>query len=73
VRLLHVARRPGETYLAQALVEAGHVVETATDIGEALLIAPAGAYDGLLVEVVDLAQVPDRAPGPGGRRAARWC
>jgi two-component system OmpR family response regulator len=58
VRLLHVARRPGETYLTQALVEAGHVVETATDLGEALLAAPAGAYDGLLVEVGDLAQVP---------------
>jgi two-component system OmpR family response regulator len=34
------------------------VVETAADIGEALLIAPAGAYDGLLVEVVELAEVP---------------
>jgi DNA-binding response OmpR family regulator len=58
VRLLHVARRIGETYLAQALIEAGHVVETAADVGEALLAAPAGAYDGLLVEVADLGEVP---------------
>jgi two-component system OmpR family response regulator len=67
VRLLHVARRPGETYLAQALVEAGHVVETAADIGEALLAAPAGAYDGLLVEVVDLARFPIAGLVAGGR------
>ena len=58
MRLLHVARRAGETYLAQALVEAGHVVETAADVGEALLAAPAGAYDGLLVEVADLGEAP---------------
>jgi two-component system OmpR family response regulator len=58
LRLLHVARRPGEAYLAQALAQAGHVVETATDVGEALLAAPAGAYDGLVVETADLDQVP---------------
>jgi DNA-binding response OmpR family regulator len=58
VRLLHVARRPGETYLAQALAQAGHVVETAADLSEALLAAPAGAYDGLLVEAADLGQIP---------------
>lgn len=58
MRLLHVARRVGETYLAQALIEAGHVVETAADVGEALLAAPAGAYDGVLVEVADLSEVP---------------
>lgn len=58
MRLLHVARRPGETYLAQALIEAGHVVETAADVGEALLVAQTGGYDGLLVETADLAFVP---------------
>ncbi|WP_165188956.1 response regulator transcription factor [Caulobacter soli] len=58
MRLLHVLRRPGEAYLAQALIEAGHVVEMASDIGEALLVAPAGAFDGVLVEVADLTQVP---------------
>jgi DNA-binding response OmpR family regulator len=58
VRLLHVARRRGETYLAQALVEAGYVVETAADVGEALLIALAGGYDGLLIEADDLSQIP---------------
>ena len=58
MRLLHVARRPGEAYLAQALAEAGHVVDLAADVSEALLTAPAGAYDSLLVEVVDLAQAP---------------
>lgn len=58
MRLLHVARRPGEAYLAQALAQAGHVVESAADLSEALLDAPAGAYDGLLVEVADLAEVP---------------
>ncbi len=58
MRLLHILRRPGEVYLAQALAEAGHVVETAADIGEALLVAPAGAFDGLLVEAADLDQVP---------------
>jgi hypothetical protein len=40
LRLLHVARRPGEAYLAQALAQAGHVVETAADVGEALLGRP---------------------------------
>ena len=58
MRLLHIARRPGEAYLAQALIEAGHVVEKAADVGEALLAAPAGAYDALLVETSDLADVP---------------
>ena len=58
MRLLHVARRPGEAYLTQALAEAGHVVETAADVGEALLAAPSGAYDGLLIEAADLDQLP---------------
>jgi DNA-binding response OmpR family regulator len=58
MRLLHVARRPGEAYLAQALLQAGHVVEAACDVSEALLTAPTGAYDALLIEVADLDEVP---------------
>ena len=60
MRLLHVAHRPGRVYLARALAEAGHVVDRAGDLTEALLVAPTADYDGLLIEVGDLAQVPVR-------------
>lgn len=58
MRLLHAAHRPGRAYLAHALIEAGHVVDMASDLTEVLLIAPTADYDGLLVEVVDLAEAP---------------
>lgn len=58
MHLLHVARRTGDTYLAKALTQAGHVVDRATDIGEALLATPPAPYDAVLVEAVDLADLP---------------
>ena len=60
MRLLHAAHAPGRAYLARALAEAGHVVDRAGDLTEVLLVAPTADYDGLLIEVADLAQAPVR-------------
>ncbi|MDB5455706.1 MAG: Response regulator with CheY-like receiver domain and winged-helix DNA-binding domain, partial [Caulobacter sp.] len=51
MRLLHAAHRPRDAYLAKALAQAGHVVDTAADLTEALLICADGDYDALLLEV----------------------
>ena len=56
MHLLHVTHRAGETYLVQALMQAGHVVDTADDLTEALLTALGGDYDGLVVEVAQLSE-----------------
>jgi two-component system OmpR family response regulator len=60
MRLLHAAHRPRDAYLAKALAQAGHVVDTAADLTEALLICADGDYDALLLEVADLADAPVR-------------
>jgi two-component system OmpR family response regulator len=60
MRLLHAAHRPRDAYLAKALAQAGHVVETAADLAEALLICADGDYDALLLEVADLTDIPVR-------------
>jgi two-component system OmpR family response regulator len=58
VRVLHAGLPRGDGYLARALVEAGHVVETARDLADLLLSCAGGEYDVVLIEVAR----PDQAP-----------
>jgi len=62
VRLLSVAFT-GDPYLGHALAEAGHVVETAQDLSELLLLAEGGDFDAVLVELAE--------PGPALAEVAR--
>ncbi|RAK60550.1 hypothetical protein DJ021_12420 [Phenylobacterium hankyongense] len=57
MRVLHAGLPRGDGYLAHALVEAGHVVETAPDLPDLLLSCAGGEYDVVLVEVAQ----PDQA------------
>lgn len=56
-----------DAYLAKALGEAGHVVETASDLAELMLAADGEDYDAVLVEAAGLAdvQIPPLAAAAG--------
>lgn len=58
MRLLFASHLPGKPYLAQALTEAGYVVEVAQDLTEALLLAAGGGYEALVVELARLHGAP---------------
>jgi len=58
VRLLHASHRPRDLYLAKALIQAGHVVETLTSPGDAAVASAGDDYDAVLLEVADLADAP---------------
>ncbi len=58
MRVLHLSPRRRDDYLARALVEAGHVVETASDEAEALLLCAEAAFDAVVLEAQDLAHAP---------------
>ncbi len=60
MRLLHITLRRRDDYLARALVQAGHVVEAASDEAEALLLCADGAFDAVVLEAQDLAHAPLR-------------
>ncbi|THD58511.1 response regulator transcription factor [Phenylobacterium sp.] len=63
MRLLYAAFT-GDPYIGHALAEAGHVVETAQDLAELLLLAEEGGdYDAVLMELAE--------PGPALAEAAR--
>lgn len=58
MRLLHASHRPGDLYLAKALIQAGHVVETLEDPADAADTGAGEDYDAVLLEVADLADAP---------------
>jgi len=58
VRLLHASHRPRDLYLAKALIQAGHVVETLASPGDAAVASAGDDYDAVLLEVADLADAP---------------
>jgi DNA-binding response OmpR family regulator len=58
VRLLHASHRPRDLYLARALIQAGHVVETLDSLGDAAVASAGEDYDAVLLEVADLADAP---------------
>ncbi len=60
MHLLHLSLRRRDDYLAKALTQAGHVVETAPDEAEALLLCADTAFDAVVLEVQDLAHAPLR-------------
>jgi DNA-binding response OmpR family regulator len=65
VRLLHASHRPRDLYLARALTQAGHVVDSLESVDDAATVS-ADDYDVVLLEVADLAD----APLPGLSRCA---
>lgn len=58
MRLLHASHRPRDHYLARALIQAGHVVETLDALDDAAPASADGDYDAVLLEVADLADAP---------------
>lgn len=58
MRLLHASHRPRDLYLAKALVQAGHVVETLASPSDAAAASADDDYDAVLLEVADLADAP---------------
>jgi len=68
LRLLHAAVPVTDSYLAKALSEAGHVVETVRDLADLLLAAAETDYDGLLIEVATPSAAPaGRIAGVSGQ------
>jgi DNA-binding response OmpR family regulator len=57
MRLLHASHRPRDLYLARALTQAGHVVDSLERLDDATT-ASADDYDAVLLEVADLADAP---------------
>jgi DNA-binding response OmpR family regulator len=60
LRLLHAALPTGDDYLAHALSQAGHVVHTATDLADLLLISADGGFDAVLIEASEPSAIPVR-------------
>lgn len=58
MRLLHASHRPRDLYLARALTQAGHVVDTLESLGDAADASAGEDYDAVLLEVADLADAP---------------
>lgn len=58
MRLLHASHRPSDLYLAKALIQAGHVVETLESPADAADTGAGEDYDAVLLEVADLADAP---------------
>ena len=58
MRLLHASHRPRDLYLARALIQAGHVVETLETPGDAAAAVAGDDYDAVLLEVADLTDAP---------------
>jgi DNA-binding response OmpR family regulator len=58
MRLLHASHRPRDLYLARALIQAGHVVDTLENLGDAATASAGEDYDVVLLEVADVADAP---------------
>lgn len=58
MRLLHASHRPRDLYLAKALIQAGHVVETLENLTDAAEAGAGEDYDAVLLEVAALADAP---------------
>lgn len=69
MRILYAAIPMRDGYLPRALQEAGHVVETAADVAELLLMAGTG-FDAALVESPTLVALPVARIAAAGRPAS---
>ncbi len=69
MRLLHASHRPRDLYLARALIQAGHVVESLDSLDDAASASVGEDYDAVLLEVAALADAPLAALSRRGERA----
>ncbi|MFT4252508.1 MAG: hypothetical protein QM608_08495, partial [Caulobacter sp.] len=69
MRLLHASHRPRDLYLARALIQAGHVVETLSSLDDAASASAGEDYDAVLLEAAAPADAPLAALSRRGERA----